>query len=263
MSDPQLRLRQALDLRQPIFGSWLQTGSPAAAEILAGAGFAWLGLDCEHTSADLGTVETMARALHGRDTALLVRVSRPDTLEIRKCLDVGASGVIVPLVEHADQARLAVAAAKYPPQGERGFCFGRMNEWGQRFDDYVRTANERTVVIAMIESRQGVENIHEILRVPGINGVFIGPYDLSGSYGVPGQVQHELVTQACGKVVAACRAAGKAAGQHLVRSDPVQVEASLANGFTFICLDADIIFLSQAAASAVSSFANLNLCRTA
>jgi len=132
MTLPQKRLLHALHARTPTIGSWLQTGSAAAAEILAHASFAWLGLDCEHTSADITTVEQIARALGGRDTALLVRVSHSDPIKIRRCLDVGAGGVIVPMVESAAQARQAVLAAKYPPVGTRGYGFGRMNEWGGR-----------------------------------------------------------------------------------------------------------------------------------
>lgn len=253
MYDPQLRLCEALRQHKPIFGSWLQTGAPAAAEILSEAGFAWLGLDCEHTSADISTVEETARTLHNRNTALLVRISRSDTLEIRKCLDVGAGGVIVPLVETAEQARMAVSAAKYPPTGNRGFCFGRMNQWGVQFDDYARTANDRTIVVVMIESRRGVENIDEILAVEGIDGVFIGPYDLSGSYGVPGKTDHELVLKARARVLTACNAAGVSAGLHIVRSTPAQIESALKAGFTFLCLDADIIFLDRAARASLES----------
>lgn len=247
------RLGAALRTGTPIIGSWLQMGSPAAAEILARAGFAWLGLDCEHTSSDIGTVEDVARALQGRDTALLVRVTQCDPLEIRRCLDVGASGVIVPMVETAAQARLAVSAAKYPPSGKRGYCFGRMNDWGRAFGEYARTANEQTIVIVMIESRAGVENIGTILEVAGINGVFIGPYDLSGSYGLPGHVQHAVVQRAQKTVMAACRAAGVVAGQHIVHSDESKIAAALADGFTFLCLDGDSIFLGGSAKQALAA----------
>jgi 2-keto-3-deoxy-L-rhamnonate aldolase RhmA len=251
MEDSQIRLKDALRQRRPILGSWLQTGSPAVAEILANAGFAWLGLDCEHTSSDTAAVEATARAINGRGAALLVRVSRCDTLEIRKCLDVGAVGVIVPLVESAEQARSAVAAAKYPPVGNRGFCFGRMNDWGVKFEEYIKTSNDYTSVFAMIETAKGVENIREILKVEGLDGVFIGPYDMSGSYGVLGQLQHPLVKEARRKILEACKELGKVAGQHIVHSDPEQVEEAIAQGFTFICLDADIIFLNRAARQAL------------
>ena len=247
------RLVSALRTHTPIVGSWLQMGSASAAEILAGAGFAWLGLDCEHTSADMAAVEDVARALQGRDTALLVRVTQCDPLEIRRCLDVGASGVIVPMVETAAQARRAVSAAKYPPSGTRGYCFGRMNGWGSAFADYAQRANEQTLVIVMIESRAGVENIHAILEVDGINAVFIGPYDLSGSYGLPGQVQHDIVQRAQKAVIAACRDANIVVGQHIVHSNEAKIAAALAEGFTFLCLDGDSIFLSAAARLSLAS----------
>lgn len=246
-------LRESLKAGKPVIGTWLQADSPAAAEIFAHAGFRWIGLDAEHTAASIETVETMARAVHGRGADLLVRVSQADTLEIRRSLDVGASGVIVPYIESAEQARMAVAAAKYPPKGVRGFAFMRANNWGADFDAYAAKANEEILVIGMIESKKGVENIDEILAVDGLDGVFIGPYDMSGSYGVPGQTQHPLVKDAIAKVLAACKKAGKAPGQHIVRSKPEQIKAALEQGFTFICLDGDIIFLDQACRNALAT----------
>lgn len=253
----ELRLRKALNDKTPIFGSWIQTSSPTCAEILANAGFAWLGIDSEHTSVGIQGIESIARAIHGRDTALLVRVSSADTIEIRQCLDVGAAGVIVPMVETAAQARTAVAAAKYPPQGVRGYCFGRMNDWGSRFDEYAATANNRVIVIAMIETKAGVENIDEILAVDGIDGIFIGPYDMSGSYGVPGQTQHPYLKQAYQTLVEACRRHGKAAGQHIVNSTSEKLNEAAALGYTFICLDADIIFINRAAGAAMETAAEV------
>ena len=247
----EINLRKALDDKTPVFGSWIQAASPTCAEILANAGFSWLGIDCEHTSVGLQGVESIARAIHGRNTVLLVRVSRADTIEIRQCLDVGAAGVIVPMVETAAQARTAVAAAKYPPQGVRGYCFGRMNDWGLNFDEYAATANKNVIVIAMIETRAGVDNIDEILSVDGIDGIFIGPYDMSGSYGVPGQTQHPHLKKAYQTLVEACRRHNKAAGQHIVHSTPEKLKEAVSLGYTFICLDADIIMLSQSARTAI------------
>ncbi len=231
---------------KPASGTWLQAGTPVAAEIFANAGFRWIGLDAEHTSADTATVETMCRAVHGRGADLLVRVSQADTIEIRRALDMGANGIIVPYVETPEQARTAVAATRYPPQGVRGFAFHRGNNWGADFDEYAAKANEEMLVIVMIESKKGVENIDAILAVEGVDGVLVGPYDMSGSYGVPGQVQHAFVREAIATVLAACKKAKKAPGQHIVRSKPEQIKAALEQGFTFICLDADIIFLNEA-----------------
>lgn len=245
MTIPGENLHEALRRRRLTWGSWIQTGSPAAVEILANAGYDWLGIDCEHTAISVADVEHFCRARAGRGTALLVRVRCAEPLAIRQALDVGADGVIVPMVESRDEAEAIVAAAKYPPHGRRGYCFGRMNDWGTAFDDYAHKANESVSVIAMIETKRGVENVEGILAVDGIDGVFIGPYDLSGSYGVPGQTGHVLVRDARRRVLMACAAAGKTAGLHIVNSSPEQIETAVTEGFTFICLDADIIHLNR------------------
>lgn len=239
-------IRQALKNRELTVGSWLQLGSPAAAEILANVGYEWLGLDCEHTASDIRTVENICRAVHGRGPALMVRVKHCDIMEIRQALDVGAQGVIVPLVETAEQAKMAVAAAKYPPEGIRGYCFGRMNDWGVHFEDYARHANAEIAVVVMIESRAGIENLDEIASVPGLDGLFIGPYDLSGSYGVAGVLDHPHVMNGRKRVIQAAERAGIAAGLHLVRSTQETYQKAVDDGFTFVCLDGDIIFLDRA-----------------
>lgn len=253
----QPSVRALLKAGKPVIGTWLQAGTPVAAEIFANAGFRWIGLDIEHTSAGVDTIETMCRAVHGRGADLFARVSQADTLEIRRALDMGAKGIIVPYIESAEQAKKAVAATRYPPQGVRGFAFQRANNWGVDFDEYAAKANEEILVIAMIESKKGVENIDAILAVDGIDGVFIGPYDMSGSYGVPGQTQHKLVKDAMATVLAACKKAGKAPGQHIVRSKPEQIKAALEQGFTFICLDGDIIFMNEACRATLATAQNV------
>lgn len=245
-------IRQALKARTLTVGSWLQLASPAAAEIMANVGYQWLGLDCEHTSSSLATVENVCRAIRGRGPSLLVRISRCDTLEIRKALDVGADGVIVPMVETVEQARQAVAAAKYPPQGIRGYCFGRMNNWGIDFDEHAREANENAAVALMIESRKGVENVQAIAAAPGVDALFIGPYDMSGSYGVPGEVDHPAVVQGRQKVLEAARQAGISAGIHIVKPTEKNYRQALADGFTFVCLGGDVMFLNEAARQSFS-----------
>lgn len=246
-------VRQALLARDVTFGTWLQLGpDPALAEILANAGYDWLAVDCEHSDIDIEGFTNLARGMGGRNAVPLARVRENDTLAIRQVLDAGALGVIVPLVNTADEARKAVAAAKYPPQGVRGFCFSRMNEYGANFDEYAATANDNIAVVVMIESKQAVENIDEILAVDGVDGVFIGPYDMSGSYGVTGQIDHPLIQDACRAVVAACQRHQKAAGLHLVKPDAASIAKTIADGFTFIALGVDMVFLRQAAEMALT-----------
>ncbi len=246
------QVKKALSERKPTFGSWIQTGSPTAAEILCDAGCAWIGIDCEHSDIDLAKMTEVMRAIYGRGTLPLVRVKTNDTLAIRQALDMGAAGVIVPMVESAEEAKKAVCSALYPPEGVRGFGYCRANGWGRGFDRYAATFNREAIVVAMIETKAGVEHIDEILSVGGIDGVFIGPYDLSGSLGVTGQTEHPLVTEACAKVAAACKRAGKSAGKHIVLPRPERIKEAIMQGYTFLALGADIVFLAEGIETALN-----------
>jgi 2-keto-3-deoxy-L-rhamnonate aldolase RhmA len=246
-------VRAALLRRQPTIGTWIQIPHPSVAELLAQAGFDWIAVDGEHSGIVAPQMADLFRGMYGRGSVPLVRVRENDTLAIRECLDLGAQGVIVPLVNNAAEARRAVAAAKYPPAGVRGFCFSRMNNYGVDFAAYAAAANEQTAVVVMIESREAVEQVDAILAVEGVDGVFIGPYDLSGSYGIPGQTTAPPLMAARQRVLAACAAAGKSAGLHVVDPRPEALQEAVAEGFTFIAVSADIILLSQAARSCLAT----------
>jgi 2-keto-3-deoxy-L-rhamnonate aldolase RhmA len=135
----------------------------------------------------------------------------------------------------------------------RGFCFSRMNDYGTKFAEYAASANDNVAVIVMIESKQAVERIDEILAVEGVDGVFIGPYDMSGSYGLTGQTSHPVIQEACKSVVAACARHGRAAGLHLVNPTAEAIRKCLDDGFTFIALGVDMVFLDQAARTALET----------
>jgi len=245
-------IRHALLQRQVTVGTWIQVGHAAVAEVLANTGFDWIAADCEHT--DMGPAEfaAVARGMHGRGSVPLVRVRENDTLAIRQMLDMGALGVIVPLVNTPEEAEKAVRSAKYPPDGVRGFAFHRGNDWGVDFTDYAAQANDQIAVVVMIESKEAVENIDAILAVDGVDGVFIGPYDMSGSYGIPGQTSDPIIKNACTRVSEACAQAGKSAGIHVVIPTPEGIAEALANGFTFIAVGVDTIFLDQGARAALA-----------
>lgn len=240
-------VKRALIERKLTIGTWIQIGHPAISEIFANVGFDWIAADCEHSDILNKDFADIARGMYGRGAVPFVRVRENDTLAIRQVLDLGAMGVIVPLVNSAEEARKAVRAAKYPPLGDRGFSFCRMNNWGADFDDYVRTANENVAVVVMIESKQAVDHIDEILDVEGVDGVFIGPYDMSGSYGIIGQIDHPIIQSACGKVAKACEAYRKSAGLHIVNPIPESVKKACEEGITFIALGSDIVFLNRIA----------------
>ncbi|MBQ7974464.1 MAG: 2,4-dihydroxyhept-2-ene-1,7-dioic acid aldolase [Clostridia bacterium] len=237
--------------KELVVGTWLQTGDTVTAEILAECGYDFIAADIEHTSINEKDFVDFARAVRGR-TAPFARVENSDEMAIRRVLDLGAEGVIVPMVNNAEQARDIVSAAKYAPQGKRGFAFVRANKYGVAFDEYAKTANEQITVIAMVETKEAVENIDEILSVDGIDGVFIGPYDLSGSYGIVGQVDHQLIREAKVKVLESCRRHNKAAGQHIVNATRENVSEAIEQGYTFLALGTDTIFLNTEARKTIA-----------
>ncbi len=234
-------------------GTWIQIGSPTVAELMARQGFDWAAIDLEHTEITMDKVADIFRGFKNTGTAPMARVVENDTMAIRRVLDCGAAGVIVPLVNNAEDARRAVAAAKYPPEGIRGYAFCRPNEWGEDFDEYVKTANEEIAVIVMIESKEAVENIDAILDVEGVDGIFIGPYDMSGSYGVPGQTSHPLVTEGCKKVLEACKRHHKAPGMHNVLPNAENVRQNIEDGYLFLALGIDTVFLKDGLKEAVTT----------
>jgi 2-keto-3-deoxy-L-rhamnonate aldolase RhmA len=229
-----------------VTGFWSQSGSPVVAEIFSHAGVDFIALDMEHGEVDVAAFTAFSRAMSG-PAVPLARVPENSVIAIRRVLDAGAGGVIVPLVNTAREAAAAAAAVCYPPGGVRGFAFCRANGWGSRFSDYVETFPERALLIVMIETAQAVGAIDEILAVDGVDGVLIGPYDLSGSYGVVGQLGHASVLRAMDSVLKACRRSGKAAGYHVVEPDPDGVRKAVEAGFTFLPLGMDTVFLANGA----------------
>jgi 2-keto-3-deoxy-L-rhamnonate aldolase RhmA len=246
-------VRNALLSREVSLGTWIQFGHPGIAEVMANAGFDWIAADAEHTDIGVSEFGAIARGMHGRGAEPFVRVRENDTLAIRQMLDMGARGILVPLVDTAEQAQKAVEAAKYPPSGIRGYCFSRMNDWGAEFDEYAQNANDNVAVVVMIESKKSVENISDILSVDGVDGVFLGPYDMSGSYGIPGQTDAPEVREACDQVVKACEECDKSAGIHLVKPTPETIQQTIDDGFTFIALGVDAVFVDQAARGALQN----------
>lgn len=240
-------VKKALKECRPTLGTWMQIGHPVPAEILANAGFEWVCVDAEHTDIGVDGVINIMRAMAHTKAVPVVRVSQNSTIEIRQMIDAGAQGIIVPMVNTVEDAQTAVAAAKYPPEGVRGFGFCRANAHGADFDTYIQEANENIFVVAQIEHIEGVRNIEAILAVEGIDGVFVGPYDLSGSMRIPGKLDDPQVEEALQKVLRACKKAGKSAGLHVVAPEPERIAAALNKGFTFLALSVDALFMDRCA----------------
>lgn len=229
---------------QPL-GTWISVGHPVIAEISAMGGFDFLLLDTEHTSMSLETVENMVRAVDATDDGAeaMVRIPTNDPVRVKRILDIGVSGVMVPMIETAEEARSLVEATRYPPEGIRGIATGRATAYGREFHSYVAEANDRILTIVQIETRQGLENADEIARVDGIDALFVGPADLSGSLGVFGEWDSEELTTAMHDVIDAGTQAGVPVGTLTVQGDDIGTR--LEQGFDFLIIGKDTSSLME------------------
>lgn len=230
--------RRQLHARERLIGCWLSLGSPIATEVVGVAGFDWLLLDAEHAPNDVLTLIPQLMALKDSPSAPVVRPPWNDTVTIKRLLDAGCHNFLIPFVETADQARAAVAATRYPPQGVRGVSVSqRSNRYGS-VPDYFAGINDQIAVIVQIESRAGVAAAAEIAAVDGVDCLFIGPSDLAAGYGQLGNVNHPEVQQAIATVHAAAQAAGKATGI----LSPVEADARryLEMGMSFVAVGSDL-----------------------
>jgi len=229
-------------------GTVLSLASLETAEILAEAGFDWLFVDLEHSTLDPAKVQAVLQAVAGRSAAIL-RLPLNDEIWIKKALDTGATGIMVPQVNTADDARRAVRLSKYPPQGTRSVGVARAHGYGAVMGEYLRRANDETVVVIQAEHIQAVENIEAILDVEGIDAVLVGPYDLSASMGLTGQVDSPPVQAAIARVRAACQARGVPLGIFAV--DAQRARAYAKEGFTLLAGGSDTLMLIEASRAAL------------
>ncbi len=237
--------RKRLQKGDVLIGSLLQIPLPESAEIYAQAGYDWLFVDLEHSPMDARNALDILTAVDSQ-VPCVVRVAWNDEASIKKALDIGATGIIVPLVNHAQDAKLAVGRCKYPPAGVRSVGVTRAQRFDLDFEDYMKRANEEIAVIVQIEHVEAVKNIDSILDVPGIDGVFVGPFDLSGSMDLPGQINHPRVQEAIGKVIRACEKRDIA--RCIYAHTPQHARNYIEQGYRVIGLCTDYIMLARTAA---------------
>jgi 2-keto-3-deoxy-L-rhamnonate aldolase RhmA len=220
--------------------------TPGIGRLAAEAGAEFVIYDMEHTGWSIETVRMLMATTRAANTIPMVRVPATEYHLLSRPLDVGAMGLMVPMVESAEQARLIVSSAKYPPEGRRGAAFGVAHDdyAGGDIVEKMRSANEEIVLIAQIETAAGVEHVDAIAAVPGIDVLWIGHFDLSNSLGVPGQFAHPTYTAAVQRVLAACRENGKVPG--IMGGDLAMAQESLAQGFRMVAYGGDL-WLYQAA----------------
>jgi 2-dehydro-3-deoxyglucarate aldolase/4-hydroxy-2-oxoheptanedioate aldolase len=229
-----------------LIGTIITLPSPEIAEILAGAGFDWLFVDLEHSALGIREAQHILQAAEPQ-LPCLIRVPAIEEAWIKKALDIGASGIIVPQVKTAEMAGRAVGFGKYPPVGARSVGIARAHGYGADFKDYVASANDETAVIIQIEHIDAVNDIDNILRVPGIDGVFVGPYDLSASMGKIGMTTDPDVQDAISKVKRCAQQAKIPLG--IFGASAESVKPYISSGYTLIAAGIDTLLFAKAAKS--------------
>lgn len=243
------KLKKKLSNNELTIGSWVTIGHPSIIEVLSHAGFDWLTIDMEHTTIDYSTAQILISTIQSHNMAALVRVSKNDEVYIKRVLDAGADGVIVPMVNNAQDAKKAVEFVKYPPEGKRGVGLYRAQKFGinNGFQIYKNWLSENVVVIAQIEHYEAINNIKEIINTPGIDGVFIGPYDLSGSMCIPGEFNNPNVVTALSTFEKVCLERNFPIGFHVIEPDSKQLEDKINLGYRFLAFSTDFLFMGNKA----------------
>ena len=219
-------------------GTWIVLGSSLAAEVAGRVGFDWLLLDLEHGMADFESLLAQLQAVEATPAAPIVRVAWNEAPLVKRVLDLGPLGVMLPYINNAEEAERAVRSVRYPPQGIRGLTpLNRPTNFGLDYAEYFKTANDQLLTVIQIESQQGIDSAQEIAAVDGVDVLFVGPMDLSLNMGIPGQFDHPRFRAALKAVADACRASGKAAG--ILCLGPDQLERTIEDGFSFVALGSD------------------------
>lgn len=240
-----MSLKSKLSRSELTIGSWVTLGHPSIAEIMAAAGFDWLVLDMEHSVLELSEVQAIIQVLDGKHCPAIVRLTSNHPDQIKRVMDAGATGIMVPMIKSAADARAAVDGVYYPPRGQRGVGLARAQGYGASFPAYRQWLEENAVIVVMIEHVDSVKTIDEILAVPGIDAYIIGPYDLSGSMGRPGDLNHPDVQAAIAQVLAAGQRAHKPGGIHVIEPDPQALQQRIQAGFNFLGYGLDIRILDS------------------
>ena len=229
-----MSLKSRLNRSELTIGSWVTLGHPSIAEIMAAAGFDWLVLDMEHSVLELSEVQTLIQVLDSKHCPAIVRLTSNHPDQIKRVMDAGATGIMVPMIKSAANAKEAVSSMYYPPRGQRGVGLARAQGYGHSFQAYRQWLENNAVVIVMIEHIDAVKAIDDILAVPGVDGYIIGPYDLSGSMGRPGDLNHPDVQAAITQIMQAGHRAQKPGGIHVIEPDPEALQQRIQAGFNFL-----------------------------
>jgi 2-dehydro-3-deoxyglucarate aldolase len=232
-------IKQQISQGKLCIGGWLTTASPAVAEAMATLPFSWIAIDMEHSAIPMDQVQSSFIAIEHHGCAPLVRMLEADPIAARRFLDMGAQGLIIPAVESAEKLKDFIQHCIYPPKGKRGVGLSRCNIWGDTFDEYYQNFNP--VIIPQIETANGVSESSKIAALEEVDGLFLGPYDLSANLGEPGIYETADFKSAVEETKAACLKNQKSLGIHQVETSIDQLNNRIAEGYKFIAYGTDMI----------------------
>jgi 4-hydroxy-2-oxoheptanedioate aldolase len=245
-------VREKLKAGESTIGCFLGLGSPNVAELLAHAGYDWLLIETEHNALGPAEVQHMLMAINATNTIPLVRVPSADQVYIQNALDIGALGIMVPMVKTADEARAIVSMTRYPPEGKRGIGGLRSSHYTLDNVDYFNRANDNILVVLIVETKEAAENIDEIASVPGVDALFMGTWDLSLSYGLnPNDLPLPQIDKICDRVLEVCQKQGIACGGAFVT--PEQIQEKKKQGYRMLA-NLDYNLLVSGARKAIEGF---------
>jgi len=238
-------LKEKLATRQRLFGGWVSYAHPSITETFARAGFDFMAIDMEHSTISIEQAQRIIAASQSEGVPCLPRPVSHSNDWFKPLLESAADGLIVQMVNTSDEVAEIVRHLKYPPVGVRSYGVNRAQSYGLDFDEYVQGWNESSCFIIQVESIEAVENINDLLGCEEIDGVMIGPYDISGSLGVPGQTTHPRVIEASRTVIDACERFGKSCGTQVSEASGESVEQLFDLGYTYAILGSDLFVLWQ------------------
>lgn len=254
MDMPINSFKHAIAAGRRQIGLWSSIPDSLSVELLANAGFDWVLIDTEHAPNELPAIVHALQATKGGTAHPVVRPAWNDTVLIKRYLDAGAQTLLIPMVQNADEARAAVAATRYPPHGVRGFASAaRASDFG-RVPGYFHKAADEICVLVQIETQEALSHLEEIAAVPGVDGIFIGPGDLSADMGHLGEPGHPDVAAQVVAAIGRVRAAGKPAG--ILIGNEALAHKFIAAGTVFTAVGSDVALLTKGAARLVAEFAN-------
>lgn len=237
------KIRIKLKNSKTTIGTFMQINSSEIAEILSNTKFEWVALDMEHGTININDLNNIFRAIEINNKLPIVRLSSKNIIDCRKVLDYGACGVIIPIVENKLELENIIRNCKFPPHGSRGVAFIRSNNYGKEFDKYYNKLSKLKLIIAMIESVKGIENLDEILQTKFLDAIFIGPYDLSASLGCPGDFKNKIFIKALKKIKTECKKYNIPLGIHVVEPNRTNLQKIIEEGYNFIAYSMDTRFI--------------------